>query len=286
MVPIKHVAMLSLVLLLPISSRGGGPGIDSSDAQPVSLFQQAAAQTLNRDFPSREISFLLLDARSGQMLASRWAEPDKPIPLGSLTKPFAALAYGEHHRFVYPVHTCAGTTSGCWRPGGHGRVDLTSAIASSCNSYFRMLTVDLTAADVSLIATRYGLDSPDRDTSGAALAGLGPQWHISPLHMARAYVELAKERRDPVVSQILNGMADSARQGTGAEVDRALPSARALVKTGTAACTHSPHAPGDGFTVALFPADDPKILLMVRVHGIPGAQAAKIAGQMLRHIGD
>jgi cell division protein FtsI/penicillin-binding protein 2 len=32
------------------------------------------------------------------------------------------------------------------------------------------------------------------------------------------------------------------------------------------------------------PSDDPQILLLVRVHGVPGAQAAKIAGQMLRHI--
>jgi cell division protein FtsI/penicillin-binding protein 2 len=282
----RHLALLSFALLLPIPSRGGGEGFDSNDAHPASLFEQSAVQTLNRNFPDSEISFLLLDARNGQVLASRWEEPDKPIPLGSLTKPFAALAYGEHHQFVYPVHTCAGTITGCWRPGGHGRMDLTSAIAYSCNSYFRMLTVELTAPDVALIATRYGLDTPDRDTSGAALAGLGPQWRISPLRMARAYLELAEERENPVVRQILKGMADSAQHGTGAEVDRALHSTRALVKTGTAACTHSPHAPGDGFTVALFPEDDPKILLMVRVHGIPGAQAAKIAGQMLQRIGD
>jgi hypothetical protein len=38
--------------------------------------------------------------------------------------------------------------------------------------------------------------------------------------------------------------------------------------------------------VALFPADDPRILLMVRVHGVPGAVAAKTAGQMLHRIGD
>jgi cell division protein FtsI/penicillin-binding protein 2 len=36
--------------------------------------------------------------------------------------------------------------------------------------------------------------------------------------------------------------------------------------------------------VVLVPADNPQILLMVRVHGVPGAQAAKIAGQMLRRI--
>lgn len=283
MVPIKNLAILALILLAQSSARGG-PRSENADTSRPSLFAQSAAETLNRRFPSHDISFLLLDARTGEVLAARWDDPDTPIPLGSLTKPFAALAYGEHHDFQYPEHICHGTETGCWRPSGHGKVDLTAAIAYSCNSYFRMLTADLIASDVSSTATRFGLDLPDGKTSGAAFAGLGPQWKISPLRMVRAYLELARERQNAAVRQIFDGMAASARQGTGAEVDRALRSSRALVKTGTAACTHSPHAPGDGFTVALFPADDPKILLMVRVHGIPGAQAAKTAGAMLHRI--
>src|SRR3984885_2823191 len=70
----------------------------------------------------------------------------------------------------------------------------------------------------------------------------------------------------------------------GAAVDRILPFPDALVKTGTAPCTHSPRAPGDGFAIVLTHADQPKILLMVRVHGVPGAQAAKTAGLMLRRV--
>jgi hypothetical protein len=79
-------------------------------------------------------------------------------------------------------------------------------------------------------------------------------------------------------------MAQSAEHGTGAAVDRALRFPDALVKTGTAPCTHSPRAPGDGFAIVLTPADQPQILLMVRVHGVPGAQAAKTAGLMLCRI--
>ncbi len=239
------LALLALILVVPLHSHGR-PESESVRAAQGSLFAQSAAQALNHDFPNPEISFLLLDARTGQVLASRWDRPDLPIPLGSLAKPFAALAYGEQHAFRYPAHFCEGTATGCWRPGGHGDVDLTSAIAYSCNSYFRFLTTDLDAADVSPTATRFGLEAPDHDTSGAR----------------------------------------SGRQGTGAEVDRALQSSRALVKTGTAACTHSRHAPGDGFTVALVPEDDPKMLLMVRVHGGPGSQAARIAGQILHRIED
>jgi hypothetical protein len=257
-----------------------GAGRNSSS----SLFAQTAAQALNHDFPSRDISFLLLDVRTGRVLASRWNHPDAPIPMGSLLKPFTALAYGEQHDYRYPNHTCRGASTGCWLPRGHGDVDLTTAIAHSCNSYFRMLTADLTADDVSPTATRFGLDRPLQEASGAELAGLGTRWRTSPVSVAHAYLELVHERGQPGVREILDGMALSARRGTGVQVHRALPSPDALVKTGTAACTHSRHAPGDGLSVVLVPADGPQILLLVRVHGVPGAQAAKTAGQMLRRI--
>ncbi len=297
-----------LCLLSPSSARtqGSGPSVGDDRAKDpaTSLFAQSAGQALNRDFPSDEISFLLLDARSGAVLASRWDHPETPIPLGSLLKPFTALAYGELHEFKYPNHICRGTMTGCWRPRGHGAVNLTSAIAYSCNSYFRVLTAGMTAAEVAPTANRFGLQAPAPRIFGPALAGLGSrnlgdrnfddhnfdnhtfgnQWLVSPLNLSRAYLELVRRRDQPGVSLILSGMAQSARQGTGAEVDRALPHSDALAKTGTAPCTHARHAPGDGFTIALAPAGEPQILLLVRVHGAPGSQAAKTAGQMLRRV--
>jgi cell division protein FtsI/penicillin-binding protein 2 len=283
---VKNIAvLLAGVLVVPLASLSG-PGPEQFRAAQVSLFSQSAGEALDRNFPDRDISFLLLDARTGEVLASRWENPQTPIPLGSLDKPFTALAYGQQHDFRYPSHTCRGIQSGCWRPGGHGDVDLAAAIAYSCNSYFRMLTSNLTGADLSDTASRFGLEVPDRETSGAELAGLGPRWRISPLRMAHAYLELIQERQRPGVGQILDGMARSARSGTGAELDHALENSTALVKTGTAACTHRRRAPGDGFVVALVPADDPKLLLMVRVHGVPGSHAARTAGQMLRRIED
>jgi cell division protein FtsI/penicillin-binding protein 2 len=273
----------------PGANREDGLAEDFAGESGPSLFAQSANRTLNRDFPSADISFLLLDAQTGVVLASRWDHPETPIPLGSLVKPFLALAYGELHDFKYPTHVCRGTATGCWRPRGHGAVDLTSAIAYSCNSYFRLLTTNMTAAEVSPTATRFGLQQPAPEIAGAALAGLGSrdsngQWLISPMNMARAYLELIRRRDQPGVRQVLGGMELAARQGTGAEVGRVLPHSRALVKTGTAPCTHARHAPGDGFTVVMVPADAPTMLLLVRVHGVPGAQAARTAGQMLRRI--
>jgi cell division protein FtsI/penicillin-binding protein 2 len=285
MVAIRHIALLlSLVALSLLPSGVRAKPADTELSRNSTLFAQSAAEALANDFPSRDISFLLLDAHTGRMLASRWDNADSPIPMGSLLKPFAAMAYGEQHNYQYPAHTCRGTPTGCWLPRGHGDVDLTSALAHSCNSYFRMLTADLNATDVSPTAIRLGLELPTPETSGAELAGLGSRWRTSPLRVARAYIELIHQRQQPGVSQIVAGMAESAQQGTAVEMHRAVPSLDTLAKTGTAACTHARHSPGDGFTVALVPAGSPQILLMVRVHGVPGAQAAKIAGQMLRRI--
>jgi len=285
MVSIRKSLPLLLVLLTPLASRSR-PDAERVTAAGSSLFAQSAAKTLNNEFPDANISFLLLDAHSGQVLASRWEQANTPIPLGSLIKPFAALAYGERHDFHFPAYTCRGFETGCWRPGGHGELDLTSAIAYSCNSYFRFLTAELKASDLSPTASQFGIEPPDGDTAGPELAGLGPRWRISPMRMARAYLQLLALRTHTAVREIFAGMERSARQGTGAEVDRALHSGAALVKTGTAACTHPLHAPGDGFAVTLVPADEPRLLLMVRVHGVPGSHAAKTAGEMLRRIGE
>jgi hypothetical protein len=288
------LGLCMFALLLSVSSGHARPAAPrparsecpSEQDGTSSLFAQSASEALNRDFPSRDISFLLLDAHGGSVLAARWDHPDAPIPMGSLLKPFAALAYGDQHNDQYPHHTCRGTATGCWLPRGHGDLDLTAAVAHSCNSYFRMLTADLTAADVCPTAARFGLEPPGQNASGSELAGLGTRWRTSPLRLARAYLELVRQRQRPGVSQVLDGMALSARLGTGAEVRRAFHAPGVLVKTGTAACTHSPRAPGDGFAVVLTPAENPRILLLVRVHGLPGAQAARTAGQMLHRIED
>jgi cell division protein FtsI/penicillin-binding protein 2 len=198
-----------------------------------------------------------------------------------LVKPFTALAYAEAHDFQYPTHVCKGEASGCWQVHPHGELDIASAIAVSCNSYFRALAANLKGEQLLPTTNRFGLESPAKELTGADLMGLGDQWRISPLHMARAYLELYRRRDQPGVRELLNGMAQSAQRGTGASVGRALKPTDALVKTGTAPCTHVHPAPADGFVVALVPANQPEILLMIRVHGVAGAKAAATAGRML-----
>ena len=116
--------------------------------------------------------------------------------------------------------------------------------------------------------------------------GLGVQWRVSPLRMARAYVELIRRRDESGISEILMGLKESAQWGTGSAVGRVLKRDDVFVKTGTAACTHMPRAPGDGFAIVVIPSNEPQLLLMVRVHGVPGSRAALTAAEMLRSLGE
>jgi cell division protein FtsI/penicillin-binding protein 2 len=271
-----------LVVLLPVCAHAQ---VASFPVPPRrSLFDQSAAQILDREFAYSGASYLLLDARSGAFLASHWEDYEKPIPLGSLVKPFTAMAYAAAHDYRYPTYECKGKASGCWQDQPHGNLGIVGAVAISCNSYFRRLAESVTAEQLQPVTQSFGLESPDAAITSATLIGLGEQWRIAPLHMARAYLELYQRREQPGVRELLAGMKQSARQGTGVAVGRALQQTDALVKTGTAPCTHSAWAPADGFVIALVPAGRPEILLMVRVHGVAGAKAAETAARMLRRM--
>ena len=281
MVRIADLRAIGVVVLLVSSSLTSAP---QTTSDRPSLFAQSAAEALNRDFTDANLSFLLMDARSGTVLTSRWEDGNGPIPMGSLVKPFTAVAYAEQHGYKYPVHVCRGTASACWRPRGHGNVDLRSAVAYSCNSYFRVLAAGVTAQDVSRVAKDFGLESPGLSASTLTLIGLGDQWRISPARMARAYAELGSRQQQPGIRELAEGMALSAEMGTGSGVGRAMTNVKVLAKTGTAPCTHQPRAPGDGLAVAVWPGDAPRYVLLVRVHGHPGTQAAGTAGEMLRRL--
>src|SRR5215475_2732853 len=117
----RALALILVPATLLVSVPRGGMRADTSSS---SLYSQSAAQAIPRalaecDTPRAHenaicsqrsnISYLLLDANNGVVLASDWPNPELPIPLGSLVRPYAALAYGEKHGFRYPIHHCRGT---------------------------------------------------------------------------------------------------------------------------------------------------------------------------------
>ena len=246
----------------------------------------AAHAALDQQFSSPALAYLLLDG-DGQIVAEHWPEGlQKPLSPGSLVKPWLALAYGEQHRNLFPSAYCHGLGDRCWLPHGHGRMTLRSALASSCNAYFLALAPAVDRARAARTLEGYGLHGPPESASDEALVGLSDSWQETPLALAHAFLQLSHARNQPLAARILSGMDESARSGTAHALDDALVPHAALAKTGTARCTHAKRAPGDGYVLALYPAVEPRFVLLLRQHGSTGAVTAQTAAKMLLALGE
>jgi cell division protein FtsI/penicillin-binding protein 2 len=256
------LAPLAVVALLPLAA--GSLSAGSFD------------RAIDRDFPQAGLSYLLLDVNSREVIATRWPDASRAISTGSLVKPFLMLAAIEAGAAPADLY-CGGSKDRCWRPSGHGTLTLPLALAHSCNGIFLKRAARIPAPDLERICSRYGLPEPGDDTPETRI-GLGANWNIPPRALATAYLELLSRRDDPGVRQALDGLRNAARLGTAQGLGAA-----ALAKTGTAPCANEQkrHA-GDGFSLAMFPPEAPRYLLLVRVHGVPGAASAKVAGGIVR----
>ncbi|HTB10137.1 MAG TPA: penicillin-binding transpeptidase domain-containing protein [Bryobacteraceae bacterium] len=218
-----------------------------------------------------DVNYLVLDIRTRQIVKQDWPNADQPIPVGSLVKPFTALAASG----PFPELICNGATDHCWLAKGHGQIAFRDALANSCNAYFLQLAKDVDAHSLAVVAAKFGIPTPDAETPEARI-GLGRDWQISPLALTRAYCELTTRASEPRVAEILAGLKLAAESGTASAIGRGV-----LAKTGTAPCVAQRKHKGDGFTIVLTPADAPRLAILVRVHGVPGAEAAKSAAIIL-----
>lgn len=214
-----------------------------------------------------DVNYIVVDVHTRQVIKQDWPDAETPIPVGSLVKPFTALAASG----PFPEFVCRGTVDRCWFQKGHGVEQFRDALANSCNAYFLELAKDIDAHSLAVVAAKYGIPPPTVETPEARI-GLGKDWQISPLALVRAYCELTSRSVEPRVAEILAGMKLAAESGTASAIGRG-----ALAKTGTAPCVAKRKHKGDGFTIVLEPADAPRIAMLVRVHGVPGAEAAKSA---------
>jgi cell division protein FtsI/penicillin-binding protein 2 len=221
-----------------------------------------------------ELNYLALDARTRGLVESRWLDATTPIPVGSLVKPFLALAYGR----AFPEFECRGAASRCWKPGGHGSIQFSSALAQSCNAYFLHLASMVDANALRVTAAKFGIAPPSVESLEARI-GLGNGWKIAPLALVKAYLELAARRGEPNVDLILAGLALAAESGTAKAFGTGV-----LAKTGTAECVAPRRDSGDGLAVGLEPAEAPRFAVLVRIHNVPGAAASKTAARILREI--
>jgi cell division protein FtsI/penicillin-binding protein 2 len=208
-----------------------------------------------------------MEIGSQKLLDAQWPSSG-PTPFGSLMKPFVALAHGT----PFPEIVC----HGCWKPDGHGRLSLIPAIACSCNAYFVELARGCSVDAIARTAAAYGLDAPSSDRPEAWI-GLGDGWRVTPASLIRAFAELALRRTERTQALVLQGMRSSARSGTARDLHL-----DAYAKTGTGPCSHARRGSGDGFAVALYPAEAPRDAWLVGLHNRPGSDAARVAGNLIR----
>jgi hypothetical protein len=267
--------------LLNCSPVHGQLAAEASVTSPTSLRAQSTQSALTQRWPraaNPRLSWLVLDITIGQIIAHQGSDPDVPIPVGSLTKPFLALAYARTHN-AFPHVICRGTQDRCWLPRGHGSLGVEDALAHSCNAYFLKLASQTDPNALQSVLKLLGLPSPPAEATPAELIGLDPTWEIAPATLARAYASLLSQ---PDAASILAGLREAASKGSAS----ALYSEDALAKTGTAPCHHRTCvASADGLVIAITPIEDPRTLLLLRQQGSTGAATATLAAQMLHVLG-
>jgi len=145
--------------------------------------------------PVESGDMLRLDIHTNEVLTSEWRGGiDQTVDPGSLWKPLAAMQL----RGASPVFAC----KGCWAGRRHGRIDITAAIAYSCNEWFRQWGVRIEAP-------------------------------TTPIGYALAFADLLRRRTEHAA--VIAGLRLAAEKGTASALGR-----RYLAKTGTGPSnTHS-----------------------------------------------
>ena len=85
----KKQAISGLLLLVAGATGFFGSSAAAPDVgRSAALQQQSTARLLEQRFPEPDLSYLLLDAQTGSLIAERWENAAQPVPMGSLLKPF------------------------------------------------------------------------------------------------------------------------------------------------------------------------------------------------------
>lgn len=213
--------------------------------------------------------------RAGVLRASN-RSADEPLPVGSLQKPFVVKAWAASHpNAPSPRFSCT-RTSGCWRPEGHGALELRSAIRESCNTYFRLLARE-TPADALATAFRAAGFAWAGEMTEAEAIGLPGLAGVkgTPRALLADYSELARVPwavREDIRQELLAGLREAANDGTAAGLRlRGL-----MAKTGTVPALDGTPLRTSGYALVM---DDAGFAFLGLLRRGTGREAAVRAGR-------
>jgi stage II sporulation protein D len=173
----------------------------------------------------------------------------RPLPMGSLAKPFVAKAWARSHSgAATPRFECT-SASACWLPSGHGALGLAQAIASSCNAFFRALAAATPERTLGAVLREEGFLVPRPMSADTAIGGDGAL-AIWPGALLRAYRRLTREpwaEGEKVRAELLAGLRENALRGTA----RGLGRYGLWAKTGTVPAIDGRPLRTSGLTVAV-----------------------------------
>ncbi|HUJ38958.1 MAG TPA: penicillin-binding transpeptidase domain-containing protein [Candidatus Acidoferrales bacterium] len=260
-------------------------------------------RALERGFGKREGAGVVVDVKSGSILAAR----DLPLAAhrlvlpGSTVKAFVLYILLETGKlrpvesFICPYHlTISGLHLDCPHAEKMGQLTPAAALAWSCNNFFATMATRLSPLELARGLARWGFASPTRLAGDEGIGDIATVYtepelelealgefgiHTTPLELLQAYRRLALRRSDPAVHDAsLDVVFDGLEAGVRYGMARAASTERLSVagKTGTSrveggAGTH-------GWFAGFAPADAPEIALVIYVErGNGPVDAAGIA---------
>jgi membrane peptidoglycan carboxypeptidase len=276
--------LLNLKFLRPRYPRGGGGylAITLFLASCVHAPAQATDETLAQALHGTQASAVVLDARTGTVLASAGALR-RGAP-GSTLKPLL-LQYALEHSIVRPetevycrrnLHI-GGRALPCTHPANQPVFTAESALAESCNTWFaemarRYSGPELEAALQLTHLPHASMSAATVEQRQLAVLGLNGVT-ASPLELARAYRELLDHL--PPNGPVARGLKESVDYGMANPA--AVSGVPILGKTGTAS------DPGEAWTHGWFAGAIPgRFVLVVYVPHGDGGTAARLAQAFFR----
>lgn len=214
-------------------------------------------------------------------IATLGAPVEKRLKVGSLQKPFLVRAWASMHPHEPVPRALCAPTSGCWRPTGHGTLDLRGAIRESCNTYFRQMARETPPAAIREAFERAGFTWTG-DVSDAEAIGLpGPAgFTVAPERLLSSYTDLVRTpwvERDDIRRELIEGMKEAVQLGTAS----GLRLWGLLGKTGTVPALDGAPLRTSGFALIL---DDTGFAFLGLLRRGTGREAAIRAGDEIARL--